>query len=221
MKGVGGRGSHSDQGKLNFRGAVAGIVLAIAAAASLSSQAATTFDFTFTNSTLPTNGCCGPFDVTAQLTGNLVGSSYQITGITGTVTEGSGADAVEYAIAGLIPAPSDPLGDFNFDNLVNTTAGHGPYSLDNGGLGFYANDPSFYPETNADPSLSLSAFNIFQQGGYILSTTASNNVNSPFNGAITITAVPEPATWAVMMVGFGGLGVAMRQSRRRRAGSLA
>ena len=29
--------------------------------------------------------------------------------------------------------------------------------------------------------------------------------------------VPEPATWAIMLVGFGGLGAVMRTQRRRRA----
>jgi hypothetical protein len=29
--------------------------------------------------------------------------------------------------------------------------------------------------------------------------------------------VPEPATWAMMLLGFGGLGVAMRNSRGRQA----
>ena len=29
------------------------------------------------------------------------------------------------------------------------------------------------------------------------------------------TAVPEPATWALMLLGFGGIGVAMRRGRRR------
>jgi hypothetical protein len=33
----------------------------------------------------------------------------------------------------------------------------------------------------------------------------------------TLTAVPEPATWAIMLVGFGGLGAAMRARRSRTA----
>jgi hypothetical protein len=31
----------------------------------------------------------------------------------------------------------------------------------------------------------------------------------------SVAAVPEPATWAMMLVGFGGIGIAMRRSRRR------
>ena len=30
-----------------------------------------------------------------------------------------------------------------------------------------------------------------------------------------ISAVPEPATWAMMLIGFAGLGFALRQSRRK------
>jgi opacity protein-like surface antigen len=33
-------------------------------------------------------------------------------------------------------------------------------------------------------------------------------------------AVPEPATWAMMLVGFGGMGVAMRRNRRKSATAL-
>ncbi|MBO9582446.1 MAG: PEPxxWA-CTERM sorting domain-containing protein [Sphingobium sp.] len=32
--------------------------------------------------------------------------------------------------------------------------------------------------------------------------------------AVNITAVPEPASWALMLMGFGGLGFAMRQRRK-------
>jgi hypothetical protein len=30
-----------------------------------------------------------------------------------------------------------------------------------------------------------------------------------------VAAVPEPATWAMMLLGFAGLGFAFRQSRRK------
>ena len=33
-------------------------------------------------------------------------------------------------------------------------------------------------------------------------------------GALTTGAVPEPATWAMMLLGFGGIGFAMRSQRR-------
>jgi len=34
---------------------------------------------------------------------------------------------------------------------------------------------------------------------------------------VSLTAVPEPATWAMMLVGFGGLGSAIRSRRKRAA----
>ena len=34
---------------------------------------------------------------------------------------------------------------------------------------------------------------------------------------VTTSSVPEPATWAMMLVGFGGLGAAMRVARRKQA----
>ena len=34
-----------------------------------------------------------------------------------------------------------------------------------------------------------------------------------FNGTANVTAVPEPATWAIMLLGFGGMGYAMRRRK--------
>lgn len=36
-----------------------------------------------------------------------------------------------------------------------------------------------------------------------------------FSGAPTISAAPEPTSWALMVIGFGGLGATLRASRRR------
>ena len=44
-----------------------------------------------------------------------------------------------------------------------------------------------------------------------------------FTGTTTVTGgggpggVPEPATWALMLIGFGGLGAAIRRSRQKAA----
>ena len=38
---------------------------------------------------------------------------------------------------------------------------------------------------------------------------------------ITLSAVPEPASWATMLVGFLGLGAVLRSTRRRQSGEVA
>lgn len=50
--------------------------------------------------------------------------------------------------------------------------------------------------------------------------TFSSAQNNPFGAAIDNVrdaAVPEPATWAMMLVGFGGLGAMLRRKRRQLA----
>ena len=36
-----------------------------------------------------------------------------------------------------------------------------------------------------------------------------------FGPSVSSTAVPEPSTWAMLLIGFAGLGFAFRQSRRK------
>jgi hypothetical protein len=63
----------------------------------------------------------------------------------------------------------------------------------------------------------------FAPGTYslaIASNCASGACPTTFGDRLdALTAIPEPATWAVMLVGFGGIGSAIR--RRRSAGTLA
>lgn len=44
----------------------------------------------------------------------------------------------------------------------------------------------------------------------------ANNLTMTFTDATVGGGVPEPATWALMLLGFGGAGAAMRAARRRR-----
>jgi hypothetical protein len=52
----------------------------------------------------------------------------------------------------------------------------------------------------------------FLTGTFRLSTTAQNNGPRPFdNYLLRVTAVPEPSSWALMIVGFGLVGSALRR----------
>ena len=55
-------------------------------------------------------------------------------------------------------------------------------------------------------------------GGFINTGNGNLTDQTPFT-PVTMPGVPEPATWAMMLIGFGGLGAAMRTSRRK--GALA
>ena len=56
-------------------------------------------------------------------------------------------------------------------------------------------------------------------GGDVLSFT-SQDKDSPFGpviAGVSIASVPEPASWMMLILGFGGIGMMLRQSRRRGA----
>jgi hypothetical protein len=67
-------------------------------------------------------------------------------------------------------------------------------------------------------SFNSQSLPIFRLGTFAISTTAQNNGPRPFdNYRITIAAataaVPEPTTWAMMLIGFGAVGYSMRSRK--------
>jgi len=64
-------------------------------------------------------------------------------------------------------------------------------------------------------SLTLSA-NLTPGTNYtfVYSGNLVNSGNISGNAALGMAAVPEPATWGLMLLGFGGIGMAMRRRRR-------
>lgn len=55
----------------------------------------------------------------------------------------------------------------------------------------------------------------FDATGVADATTRPTHVSINFDGQINAPAVPEPATWGLMMLGFGGIGMVVRRHRRR------
>jgi choice-of-anchor C domain-containing protein len=63
---------------------------------------------------------------------------------------------------------------------------------------------------------ALQTLNFSTLGATTLSFTsldASNSAFGPVIGGVSISAVPEPTTWALMLMGFGAVGYAVRRQR--------
>lgn len=129
---------------------------------------------------------------------------------------------------------------FSLNPLVMTKVGGGAFSVSNldAGLSWYASGPGFTLDlvgTRADDS-TISAtvdldyvFHSYTLNGFdnLVSLSFSSNANGyvaldNINGATAgpAGAVPEPASWAMMLGGFGLVGGAMR-SRRKAAVTFA
>jgi hypothetical protein len=50
-------------------------------------------------------------------------------------------------------------------------------------------------------------------GTYTLNVAGTRGTTATFTGNISFAAVPEPGTWAMMLLGFGAVGFAMRRRR--------
>ena len=142
----------------------------------------------------PGNSGGGTFDATLQGDG-----SYLLDGVHG-VANGqtiTGLDDFDGSDNVVFP-PSPP-------NIGVDTLG---IAFDAGGIAYnlYEDDGNFNPDSE------------FACGAvYCLITSESPTIALD---SFTVTVVPEPATWAMMVLGLGALGAALR-SRRRPAGALA
>ena len=108
-----------------------------------------------------------------------------------------------------------------------------PYSVDEiGGLSSFLSVPGGASLASASgfATPGATAANVtftlpYSQNGYVLrwGPDAYNGGldNIVFDVRALGGAVPEPATWAMMMIGFGAMGGAMRSRRRRRFSALA
>ena len=173
-----------------LRAAGIGLALAVGALASTSAVAAQNYDWTFTDAsnTLIASG--------ALTTGAADNGGFDVTALSGAVIVP--VDGVSGTITSFTPGSGND-GVFVWDNIVYpTTTPH----VDNPGLLF---------------DVGAIEFNIYNSAGAsVLGDVIANSTNNfgGSQGTFNLTAVPEPATWAMMLVGFGGLGMAMRSRRK-------
>ena len=120
---------------------------------------------------------------------------------------------------GLSASPANPIGAY-----LPTTQ-----TYDSGATGFYVYQAvvgtvTLPTNSTADDSYLMQLGQNLAQGSYIVAFLGQTNrkgvttyLATANSGAILETAppLPEPATWAMMLLGFGAIGTAMRRKSRR------
>jgi hypothetical protein len=130
---------------------------------------------------------------------------------------GTAYDGYQYSIYGWNGSSFVPL----YDTLTVAGAGE-PFTIgtSTGTAPWLVNNvltPSSVSNPNGDPGYEAffsfgSAYSVYALGS---STEAINGGNVDQEFSAVLTGVPEPSTWAMMLVGFAGLGFAgFRQTRK-------
>ena len=169
------------------------------------------------------NNIAAPGSFTMSPFSSTPASGTQLTGTASLVSTTAWTSGFLDTYLGLPASPNNPIGAFSTG-----------LSLQSGATGFWVYQANLGTNTllgtsgvgglNQDNYLMLLGQGV-PVGSYIVGFLAqTNSAGTGYgatanSGAILITRppVPEPATWAMMLLGFGGIGMAMRRSRRRNA----
>ena len=85
-------------------------------------------------------------------------------------------------------------------------------SSEDGGLQLNDQSVTLYDLAGSQLFTGTTSNPTFVPGNYLMSTFGSQD--HLYSLSISSTGVPEPATWAMMMLGLGAIGLALRQRRR-------
>jgi hypothetical protein len=164
---------------------------------------AATFDFSFVGLDDPSIFGSG------VLTTSNGGSPYTVTGATGTITDPSGT----FSITGL-------SGYAGADNLLYDPPSAGFWYVSFGGISF---------TTNGAPDFNLGGGGTETPQFNVLNNSVLNPTGLPlgdgqtvgsYNIDITVTQIPESSTWAMLCLGFAGLGLVALRRRKAPVSAL-
>ena len=182
------------------------LIAGAAASLALASQAkALDFNFSFSDDT--SLAVSPGVSIPGTVTGRILGLQDNTFG-----QQATDVEIFSYPV-GIQDLPGTPFTVFDYATFLRS-------DLSNPNIGISQND---FDVQNGQ--ITFAIYQIF--GGYFDMNVAGlfNSMVSPDSrtrvqnlggfGAITFSAAPEPATWGLMLLGFGGLGAVMRARRGR------
>lgn len=183
------------------------------------------------SSVLLPNDPCSYAAVTGAIACQGYYSKNQITGTTGSLTTAAELAAINLLLTGT-PATNDTTPTSNTSAYTGSYPGldyskvlgaidglNGNATLNFGSLNLTGLTIVGAHFGNSDDSSanSVTAFWLVDLGSTVTHSLQLTSGAGSSNAQIFATgvgAVPEPATWALMLFGFGGMGVALRRGRR-------
>jgi PEP-CTERM motif len=162
------------------------------------------------------------------LIGGVLGASLLSTGAFATITPLGNLDPENAGAFGDIN-PTGPVTDAGtFDLTVSadtslsaTIAVANRFQFTPGALSLFEGTPftgtllDTAPLTFGGSAYTASFSDVLSPGTYYEEITGNINVRTlGVGGTVTTSVVPEPSTWAMMLLGFGGLGYAGLRSRK-------
>lgn len=174
----------------------------------------------------PTNDPCTYGYVTGAVACQGYYGGNLITGSTNSATTTAENNAINQLITNAVsqgPGYTPPYLGLDYDTVLGAVTDlNGSATLNFGSLnlsGLTIVGAHFGNNIDSDPN-NITAFWLLDLGNNVTHTITLSNGQGSSNAQIFSTgtpAVPEPATWAMMLLGFGAVGVAMRRSPRKRA----
>jgi hypothetical protein len=129
-----------------------------------------------------------------------------VTGILEGLTDGASVDPTDILITS---APVTGL-SYPFEMSPAAFAYAGGFTVS----GDVVTDGNFTAGTSGAGDVLLSLGDSFNGFGVVGTFNAAENTNGFAGATYTAIGTPEPATWALMLLGFGGLGMSLRSRRR-------
>ena len=112
-----------------------------------------------------------------------------------------------FAVTG-IPGFADSTNGLADVSFFNANYGGGLLINDDGDPFYWLLDATdgkqYYSGSEAAPTFTIGNYNL-------------HGLGTPGEFALSIAAIPEPESWALLLCGFGGVGAALRVRRRRAA----